>query len=266
MGFGTTVDLTYGAPKKTGTIKYRPLETRGVTPNGAVFYYARNGATALLANRLVQAKAPQGTTQSVGLTPSTAIGDWTAAAGITTGKRNIGVVWATAHSSGEYTDGYLTVETTPGSGMYRISADADGGNSATATIITLHPDDPLQVATLTTVSKLALTHNPYSSVIVSIASTQTNLIVGVTPVPVAIGEYFWLQTYGLCAVVYDSAVAVVAGKKVVGGVGTTAGEVQGAAITSATALTQANAPTIGYFTSAIPTAGDLIQMMLTIRA
>src|SRR3990167_9368838 len=132
MAFPTTVDLSYGAVKKVGTVKYRPLETRGVTPNGNVYYYCRNGATALDANRLVQAKAPE--TGALALTPATNAGDWTTnPAGIATGKRNIGVVWATIHSSGEFVDGYMTVETTPGGGQYRVVEDPGRGATVGST-------------------------------------------------------------------------------------------------------------------------------------
>jgi hypothetical protein len=277
MSFETTVSLNYGAEKKTSSTKYRALGTRGVTPDGRIFYWAENGATALTSNRIAQSKlAPNQVTTA--LVPSTAAGDWSGS-NIATGSVSIGVVWVTAHASGEFNDGYLTVETTPGGGMYRIAEDGDSvtGSSNTVTVIRLHPDDPIQVAALTTVSILGLSQNPYASVIVAPATTLTALPIGVAPVNVPADEHFWCQTYGPAAIHYDAGVAAVAGDMVRAG-GATAGDVIGVAknvntepsvdaVATVSGVAATNAkPRIGVAMEGIPGDGDLLKVMLTIRA
>ena len=279
MALPSTVEIPYGQEKQVTTGKRRALGTRGVTPDGRVFYYARAGATALASNIVVQAKAQEGTTQTQNsVTPSTAVGDWSATAaapGIQLGKTSIGVDWATAHSSGEYVDGYMVVEGTPGGGMYRIVEDRSSGSSNTDTIIRLHPDDGIQVAVITTVTDLAFHANPYSSVIVA-PTALTNAVMGVTPVSVPIDNYFWLQTYGPGAVRYNDLVAAVAGMEVMAGAGATAGDAIGApvstdtttgAITStAGVIAYANQPRIGTALVGIPGDAELLKVMLSIRA
>ena len=270
------VTLRFGEEKVTTTTKFRTLGQKGVTPDARVFYYAQAGATALTANTLVQAKVGIGA--NLNQTPSTAVGDWDSTEGnIPLGSVSIGVAWDTGKSSGEYTDGYMTVETTPGSGMYRIESDPDAGNSATATVIRLHPDDTVAVAALTTVSKLAFTNNPYASVIVVPATIQTGLVVGAVPTTIVAGSYFWLQTAGPAALRYNDLVAAVVGEEVLGGVGATAGDVVGSPKSTATAATAdpsatvtgvdalASRPRIGYALEGIPGDGDLLKVMLTIR-
>ena len=271
------VTLRFGEEKVTTTTKFRALGQKGVTPDARVFYYAQAGATALTANTLVQAKVGIGA--NLAQTPSTAVGDWDSTEGnIPLGSVSIGVAWssspAVTKAAGEYTDGYMTVETTPGSGMYRIVSDPDGGNSATESVIRLHPDDTLAVAALTTVSKLAFTNNPYASLIVVPATIQTGLVVGAVPTTIVAGSYFWLQTAGPAALRYNDLVAAVVGEEVLGGVGTTAGDVVGspksmitiaatATVTGVAAL--ASRPRIGYALEGIPGDGDLLKVMLTIR-
>ena len=158
--------------------------------------------------------------------------------------------------------------------MYRVDSDPDAGNSATATIVRLHPDDSIKVAALTTVSKLAFTPNPYTSVVIAPLSTLTGAIVGVTPVNVTAAYYFWLQTAGMAAVEYSALVAAVVGHKVIGGFSATAGKAAGVPVYTGTIAqtvtvtgigqTQSR-PTIGYALEGIPDAGDLLKVMLTIR-
>ena len=272
-----TVNLRYGAEKVVTSAKFRQLGTRGVTPDNRVFYYCQAGGTALMANTLTQAKATE-SQANLNLTPSTSTGDWSGT-NIPTGSASIGVVWVTNHASGEFNDGYMTVETTPGTGTYRIASDGDTatGSSNTVNLIRLHPDDTIQSAALTTVSKLAFHHNPYASVIVA-PTTLTNIIVGVPNVTVALDNYFWIQTYGEAAVRYNALVAAVVGEGVLGGVGATAGDVVGQPKTTntvasvdygatATGVPALNSrPVIGHAMDGIPGDGDLLKVMLTIRS
>ena len=278
MSFPYVVGLAYGREKKFTSTKYHPLGTKGQTPDGRVFYYAQAGGANLVGNTLVQSKIVEGTSQhAVALTPSTSVGDWSGS-NIPTGSASIGVVWVTAHASGEFTDGMMTVETTPGTGQYRIVADSDSGSSNTVTVIRLHPQDTIQDAALTTVSKLGFHHNPYASVIITPATTLTNVLLGVTPVAVTAANYFWLQTSGQAAIRYTTIVPAIIADAVVAGISDTAGSVVGhpkstntvASVDAGATVTgvAANAarPVIGYAMDAVPGDGDLLKVMLSIRA
>lgn len=284
MAFPSYVELNYGHEKLTTTTKGRTLGTKGVLPNGSVFWYGKAGATALEQGVGVIAKAGEGTnTHNLNLTPSTAVGDWDSTAGspgIQVGKTTIGVVWVTNHSSGEYTDGHLAIETSPGMGMYRVVEDADSGDSATATTVRLHPDDGIIQEVLTTVTKVALHANPYSSIIVCNDGTEvaalTGVLLGVTPVEVPANNYFWVQTAGPARVRYDDVVAGAIGHGIKMGPSASAGHGLGspattvattAAInTSADQLAYGAFPTIGYLMAPAPDDGDLMAVMLTYRS
>lgn len=153
-----------------------------------MFWYSRAGGTALANGVCVCAKAQEGTNQhATALLPSTVIGDWSATApspGIPIGSATIGVIWVTNHSSAEYVDGYMTIETSPGMGTYRVVSDPDSGDSSTATTIRLHPDDTITQEVLTTVTRFGFHANPHSSMIIVPATAEaaalTGVVLGVT--------------------------------------------------------------------------------------
>lgn len=279
MAFPSTVEIPYGSEMITHTTKRRPLGTRGVTPDGRVFYYAQNGTVALEANVLAQSRVGIGAdSNSVALVPTTIGGgsDNTTAGGVATGSDDIGVVVQSSYSSGEYVDGYLVVETTPGFGFYRIIDDTGATATGLSVNIKLHPNDPLQGQALTTVSRIGLRASPYSRVIVAPASTPTSMLAGVSPIDVGASAFFWCQTYGPAIVVYDALVAAVAGNALLGGVSASAGNITGfpvstdtttGAITSTAGVVAYSADQrIGIALSGIPDDGDSIYCMLTIRA
>lgn len=283
MAFPYDVGLNYGMEKLVTTGKFHPLGTKGVAPNGDTYWYSRAGATALANGKVVCAKAQEGTnTHAVAITPSTALGDWNATAGspgIQVGSASIGAVWVTNHSSGEYTDGYMRVETSPGMGTYRIVGDADPGDSSTGTILRLHPDDTIVQEVLTTVTKLGFHASPYSSVIVTPVTAEaaalTGVVLGVTPVEVPLNNYFWMQSSGIAHVRYDSLIAALIGHSVIAGPGGTAGDVIGgphttvvttAALSTLSQVMLGSFPVLGYAMSAIPDDGDFMQIMMTYRS
>jgi len=104
---------------------------------------------------------------------------------------------ATAVVKGVYDEGYLHC----GSGtaanlgyMYRVKHQpvcSSAGN------MTLELYDPLKIA-VDVVDEWSLHANIYGGVVENTDGTE--LCVGVAPVLVASGEYFWLQTWGPCAV------------------------------------------------------------------
>jgi hypothetical protein len=284
MAFPSTLELNYGAEKVVTTQKSRALGTRGVTADGRVFWWSRAGGTALANGVVVCAKAQEGTNQhATALVPSTVLGDWDSTAGapgIPVGSATIGVVWVTNHSSDEYTDGYMMIDTSPGMGTYRIVADPDKGDSSTATTIRLHPDDTIAQEVLTTVTRLGFHANPHSSVIVAPATASagalTGVVLGVTQSEVPLDNFFWLQSSGIGHVRFDGLVAGLIGHSVVSGPGTTAGDVIGgprttlittAAITTLSQLTLGSFPVMGYALANTTFAdGKFIRVMLTLRS
>tara|TARA_Y100001951_G_C11297031_1_gene276424 strand:+ start:3071 stop:3847 length:777 start_codon:yes stop_codon:yes gene_type:complete len=101
--------------------------------------------------------------------------------------------------------------------QYRIksntaSATVDG--VANTVIFTLY--DPLKTAIAATDDYL-ITPNPYASVItatVSGGTTDYDRAVGVTPIAISSGYYFWLQTKGIAFVKADAAAAITKGTPV----------------------------------------------------
>jgi hypothetical protein len=283
MAFPSTVELNYGDEKRVTTAKDRALGTRGITPDGRVFWYTKAGGTALANGVCVCAKAQEGTNQhATALKPATNVGDYSATAGapgIQVGSVSIGVEWVTNHASAEYTDGYMTIDTSPGMGTYRIIADPDTGTSATFTVIRLHPDDAIQQEVLTTVSRIGFHANPHSSVIVVPASASaqalTGVVLGVTQTEVPLDNFFWLQSSGIGHVRYNDLIAGLIGHSLISGPGATAGDVLGgsrttlvttAAITTL-AVTHTNSfPIMGYAMSNIPADGKFLRIMLTLRS
>jgi len=269
MSFDNQVYLSYGDEKVTTSTKRHRLGTRGVLPDGRVFYYARNGATELAPHLVVISKTVRSGTHAAAQTISTVISSGNTNPVGTT----VGVIWATTpHTSGEYDDGYMTVETTPGEGVYKIASDPAAATSGVGSRIILEESDPLKVA-LTTVSKLAFEANPYSSVVVATTgaapNNQTAGVAGVPNVTVPIRDYFWCQTWGHAAVRYDATTAAVVSGKVL--LALTSPGVTGAFNSTTSGDTTAwknrgNSPTIGWvYQQLIPDGGDNLGVFLTIR-
>ena len=261
MSFPTVVGLKPGDEKVTSTDKIRPLGTRGQTPDGRVFYWAQNAATQLEANVVVQSAVMHGASvHGAGLDVVGAT---------TTGKTTLTVTLPTTDAGADlYADGYLTIDTSPGRGIYQIDSH-DASASAADTVFNLKESDPLRDALTSGTTKVGLRQNPYKAVIVS-PTTQTGSVVGVTCTTVAASGaavdgvhsspvYFWLQTFGPAAVKTDAALA--AGKNVIVP-GASAGNVTVATSTAGEGASQiiGHAPTIG--------AGDekFNYIWLTIRA
>ena len=284
MAFPETVSLNYGQEKRVGTAKERQLGTRGVTADGRVFWYSRAGGTALANGVTVCAKGQEGSNQhATALVISTVLGDFNSTAGspgIQVGSATIGIVWVTNHSSAEYTDGYMMIDTSPGMGTYRVVSDPDKGDSSTATTLRLHPDDTIAQEVLTTVSRIGFHANPHSSVIVTPASASaqalTGVVLGVTQTEVPVNNFFWLQSSGIAHVRFNNLIAGLIGHSVITGPGATAGDVIGgsrttlvttAAITTLSVTHTNSMPIMGYAMANTTFAdGKFIRVMLTLRS
>ena len=205
MAFPQTVNLSYGMEKVETSDQRQKLGTRATTPDGRVFYYARNGSAAITtAGMIVDA----GTALTVNAhdmdVPATAahsVGDTTVSLEVPT----------TDLTKDQYADGYLIFNDGPGEGeVYRIKShpahDASDDNTC---IFTLDEPDGIRTA-LTTSSLAGLIVNPYAAVkIIDGDGTMDTGALGVTTIPMTASYYGWVQTAGIGSVAIGAAVGVV---------------------------------------------------------
>ena len=204
MAFPNTVNLSYGQEKVETSTKKQVLGTKGVLPDGRVFYYARNGSAAITtAGMIVDA----GTT----LTDNAHDMDVPAAAntaGTTTPTISVPTVDLTKDL---YADGYMIFNDGPGEGeVYRIkSHPAHDASETNDVIITLDDNDPIRTTT-TTSSLCGFLQNPYSAVkIIDGNGTMETGALGVTTIPMTANYYGWIQTAGIGSVAIGAVVGIV---------------------------------------------------------
>lgn len=205
MAFPQTVNLSYGMEKVETSDQRQKLGTRATTPDGRVFYYARNGSAAITtAGMIVDA----GTALTVNAhdmdVPATAahsVGDTTVSLEVPT----------TDLTKDQYADGYLIFNDGPGEGeVYRIKSHPAHDASDTNDVkITLDEPDGLRTAT-TTSSLCGFLVNPYAAVkIIDGDGTMETGALGVTTIPMTANYYGWIQTAGIGSVAIGAAVGVV---------------------------------------------------------
>lgn len=198
-------EMTYPALNLTG-IDQSPWDVNGsATQNYAlgsrividerVFRYARAGANLVApCTYRLQVNGDVNSPTTWGL----AIGADVALAGttitVTVGAYQGGVV-----AANELTGGWIEVWGAANLFMWRRiisnTATAVGGN------IVITVDKPWNSASLIADTTVALHHSSYYNVVMGgsvPAIVGYESAVGLTPVPVAAGRYFWLQTYGPC--------------------------------------------------------------------
>jgi hypothetical protein len=176
------------------------LGTRREMPDGRVFRYSLLGASNVAAGRVVQSVVPTSAHVNIAVQAAAAVGDLTV---------NVSL-GATAVVADEYADGYLYVndagaDTTTEGYLYRIRTHPAAALSTTLAV-TLYNDNPVKIA-LTTNSEVSLIHNEFRAVIIH-PSPPTARPVGVCPVAVTAGQYFWLQTRGPAAVLTEGTIAL----------------------------------------------------------
>jgi len=251
MSFPVTVGLNYGDEKLASTVSHgRALGTRGVLPDGRVFYWSQNGAVALAGTQIVQTR----------VTPSNSSAHVSGldVVGVTaTGVSTITVTIATTNTTADlYADGFLTIDTSPGTGMYRVKSHPAVASAADG-VFTL--DEKLREALTSGTTKVGFRPNPYADVIEYPVTTATGVALGICPIPVAIASFFWLQTFGPALVNTD--VAPIAG---VGQVVPSASA--GTAAIATSVLTNAVLQNIGYAPTAAAGADKYNYIFLSIRA
>ena len=199
MAFPTTVYLSYGQEKVETSEQKQKLGTRAVTPDGRVFYYAKNSSAAITpAGKIVD-----------GIAAVAAHDMDLAAAAASAGATSFTSGTSLTVTKDQYADGYVVFNDGPAQGeVYRIKSNT-AVSSATGLEITIDEPDGLRTA-LTTSSLFGLVYPPYKDVkIIDGDGTMTTGPLGVNPIPVTASYYFWLQTAGVSSVLSGAAVAVV---------------------------------------------------------
>ena len=199
MAFPTTVYLSYGQEKVETEEQKQKLGTRAVTPDGRVFYYAKNSAAAI---------TPAGKICD-GIAAVAAHDMDLAAAAASAGATTFTSGTSLTVTKDQYADGYVVFNDGPAQGeVYRIKSNT-AVSGATGLSITIDEPDGLRTA-LTTSSLFGLVYPPYKDVkIIDGDGTMTTGPLGVNPIPVTASYYFWLQTAGVSSVLSGAAVAVV---------------------------------------------------------
>ena len=209
MAFPGYVELTYGDEKKedVAEILGLVLGTRGITPDGRVFRYAKAGE-ALGAGKLCQDP----------LAIANEDMDLVTQAAAAIGDTQILVTTGGAVAVDLYKDGYIYINDGPGEGhIYRIKGNTVTSGAATMTV-TLEDGETVREALTTAGSLSGLKKNPYNGTLLY-NTTPDGIARGVAPIEVTNAYYFWLQTWGDAAVLIDG--TVVLGKSVVPGLNVT---------------------------------------------
>lgn len=164
-----------------------------MTNDGRGFRYSKNGAVAMAVGRIYQAKAEDTSNEQEVTITNAAIGDTTIVSTDT-------VTLAADLLAG----GYLLVsEGTLGTGQVYL---LKGNTAASAAVVTFNLEEPVRVATTGT-CKVDVKVNPYMSVVVA-PTTQTSAVVGAAVHAVAVTEFGWLQTHGVCGILAQGTVVV----------------------------------------------------------
>lgn len=163
------------------------------TADGRTFRYAKAGASNLAVAEL-----------QVNADADTNVVNKTVAATVAAGQVNVLVNVSGTVVADAYKGGYFTVNDATGEGVsYLVAGNTGRTGSGT---ITVNLAEPLTIGLTVSVSEYTLTVNPYSGVVVS-ATDQADQPVGVPNVAVTAAYYCWLQTGGICSVLWDEAVA-----------------------------------------------------------
>jgi len=204
MAFPNSIFLSYGQEKVETSAQKQKLGTRAQTPDGRVFYYARNGSAAITtAGMIVDAAAAFAIAAHDMDVPANANAAGTTAVSVE--------VPTTDLTENQYADGYLIFNDGPGEGeVYRIkSHPAHDASDDNTVIITIDEPDGLRTAT-TTSSLFGIFVNPYSAVkIMDGDGTMETGALGVTTIPMTADYYGWIQTAGFGSVAVGAAVGVV---------------------------------------------------------
>jgi hypothetical protein len=238
-----TIPVNQGIYEESTTAK-GPLGVK-ITVGECVFRYAKAGAVALVQGKVVCRPALVAAEQGLAVS-STAAG----AKVITcTGAA------ASAAAAAAYENGTLVINAGANKGKrFGIKTNSAIATTASATI-TLFDELPMN---LTATDKIQLVLNRYNGVIVG--SEAVDMPVGVAPIAVTAGNYFWLQSGGVASPLHEgntvACVSVCMG---------TTGGVKQVYLAGTTGVT-ATAMVIGKNLDQVGTAGSASAVVLTIES
>ena len=255
MAFPNTVYLSYGMEKAITSGQKHKLGTRAETPDGRVFYYAKEDGTGIAnAGLIVDNVAAVGDhDMDVPTTAAHSVGDTTISIEVPT----------TDLTANQYKDGYMVINDGPGQGeVYRIkSPPAHDASDDNTVIFTIDEEDGIRTA-LTTASLWGIFYNPYSAVkLIDGDGTQTTGPLGVTTAGVTASYYCWLQTSGIASVLVSGTTVMVLGDAIE--VSQVSGQSGAATLHDSSGAT--DLMPIGSAMSVASAAGDYGLVMLSIR-
>lgn len=179
-------------------------------PDGKAFRLALFGETGVTGD-IYQSAAIDTQFDNMAVPAAVAVNTWEGGVTLTNGT--------TAVTAGQFVGGTAVVSVTPGLGEeYTIVGHGTATNGSSWV---LYFDRPLRTA-WTTSTKVTVRRSPWSGV-VKCPTTLTGVVVGVGLYAVTSGEYGWLQTKGVAAVLCDNSTGAVGSD--VGVPGATAGTV-----------------------------------------
>lgn len=182
MSFPKWVGLNSGDEKETSSSdKGRALGVRGFTEDGRVFRWAKNAGSGLAPHKLVQGPAENSSNDAA----------LDIVGGLSSGVTTINVITQAALTKDELKDGFVTIDTAPGFGMYKIASNPAADSGATVEI-TLVENDPLREPLSSGTTKVGFRHNQFNGTIVA-PTTITGALLGISPCSVAADQYYWVQ-------------------------------------------------------------------------
>ena len=200
--------LYQGEVENSGKVNWRGDQT--VVPQGGQSIYKTSsvaltdlGARKVVGDRVFRyalASGAAGAGDICECVPTSVLGVTAGTANASGGKTFVFYL-ATSSGKDEYAEGYLHCQSGTAANlgyMYRIKSHPAGTGDTTLTLY-----DPL-VLDADVVDEWSITKNMYSGIVENTDGTE--LAIGVAPILVTSGNYFWLQTWGPCAL-KSSAVA-----------------------------------------------------------
>jgi hypothetical protein len=175
-----------------------PLGTQLICQDGRKYRFSLAGGSALVVGNVLATAANQ-----ANHVDTTAVAT---AAGSRTLTTTLG---ATAATANQYSEGYAMVSVTPGAGETYVIATHPAAGSSETLEVTLASGQQVRTA-LTTTSRVDLIKHPYDGVIQFPASISGHPV-GVACTAIAAGDFGWVQTRGMAAVLTAGTVVIGAG-------------------------------------------------------
>lgn len=178
-------------PYKTSDYPQHQIGFKYETPTGDIFRYAKVGGSAISAGKLQLAPARKTNHDNVAVYAAAAIG----------AKKVTVTLGATAATADEYAGGKIVFSDVAPEGTSYIITGHPAADSSGTLELTL--ERPL-IEAVTTSSEACLMHNTWNAVVEGTESTSDPA--GVPLVDAAAGDYVFLMTRGVTAVLADEAI------------------------------------------------------------